>query len=162
MIQYVQSRGRARNQHSKFIHMIENGNCAHQQTFGEVRWQENSMRRFCDQLPDDRKLQGNQDHLEALLDREREIQVRIEPTTGAKLTYGNALNYIANFVSAIPTDSDEPQHPTYEVLARGQKFQAEVRIEGYQARSGASDSGVLLETCYARRAPLHCSRPLPW
>ncbi|EME40959.1 hypothetical protein DOTSEDRAFT_56023 [Dothistroma septosporum NZE10] len=128
MIQYVQSRGRARNQHSKFIHMIENGNCAHQQTLGEVRWQENSMRRFCDQLPEDRKLQGNEDHLEMLLDKEKNIQVRIVPSTGAKLTYGNALDYIANFVSAIPTDCDEPQHPTYEVMARGQKFQAEVML----------------------------------
>lgn len=63
-----------------------------------------------------------------LLEREKDIQVRIEPTSGAKLTYGNALNYIANFVSAIPTDSDEPQHPTYEVQARGQKFQAEVML----------------------------------
>lgn len=58
MIQYIQSRGRARNQNSKFIHMVEKGNCAHQQTLGEVRWQETSMRRFCDQLPEDRKLQG--------------------------------------------------------------------------------------------------------
>ncbi|KAK4494728.1 hypothetical protein PRZ48_014084 [Zasmidium cellare] len=126
MIQYVQSRGRARNQNSKFIHMVENGNSIHEQTLGEVRWQESSMRRFCDLLPSDRKLEGNEDGLELLMEKEKNLQTYTEPSTSAKLTYGNALGILANFVSAIPTDTDEPQHPTYVVSPRGSKFVAEV------------------------------------
>lgn len=128
MIQYVQSRGRARKQHSKFIHMAERGNSIHIQTINEVRHQEEAMREFCTLLPDDRKLQGNQDSLDVLLDKEKNLEVHTEPSTGAKLTYGNALGVLANFVSAIPTDSDDMQHPTYVVQSRGQKFIAEVML----------------------------------
>ena len=126
MIQYVQSRGRAHQQNSKFLHMIENGNSVHQQLLSEVRFQENTMRSFCQSLPEDRRLVGNEDSLEELLSKEKEMRVYTEPSTGAKLTYGNALVYLANFVSAIPTESDEPQHPTYVVSSQGSKFRAEV------------------------------------
>lgn len=38
--------------------------------------------------------------------------------------------YLANFVSAIPTESNEPQHPTYIVTSRGPKFICEVLLPG--------------------------------
>lgn len=126
MIQYVQSRGRARNQNSHFIHMIENGNSIHEQTLGEVRWQESSMRKFCDLLPNDRKLEGSEDSLQVLMEKEKNLQSYTEPSTKAKLTYGNALGILANFVSAVPSENEEPQHPTYVVSSRGSKFVAEV------------------------------------
>lgn len=130
MIQYVQSRGRARNQNSKFIHMVEAGNSIHMQTLQEVRRAEANMRAYCELLPEDRKLQGNQDNLEVLLDKEQTLETRTDPISGAKLTYGNALNILATFVSAVPTTSEEPQHPTYVVSNRGQKFIAEVILPG--------------------------------
>lgn len=79
MIQYVQSRGRARNRNSKFIHMIENGNSIHSQTLNDVRYAEQVMRKYCDLLPEDRKLQGNQDNLEVLLEREGQMETLIDP-----------------------------------------------------------------------------------
>ncbi|GIZ41243.1 hypothetical protein CKM354_000455600 [Cercospora kikuchii] len=130
MIQYVQSRGRARNQNSKFIHMIERGNSIHSQTLNEVRYAEANMRRYCDLLPEDRKLEGNSDSLEVLLEREKTMEVRVDPISGAKLTYANALTILAHFVTAIPTESDEPQHPTYVVSNRGSKYIAEVVLPG--------------------------------
>ncbi|KXT03338.1 hypothetical protein AC578_3962 [Pseudocercospora eumusae] len=130
MIQYVQSRGRARNQNSKFIHMLEHGNSIHNDTVNEVRYAELNMRAYCDQLPEDRKLQGNSDSVEALMERERNMEVRVDPVSKAKLTYGNALNILATFVSAIPTESHEMQHPTYVVSSRGQKYVCEVMLPG--------------------------------
>lgn len=130
MIQYVQSRGRARNRNSKFIHMIEIGNSTHSQTLNEVRYAEATMRRYCELLPEDRKLQGNQDSLEVLLEREKNMETRVDPISGAKLTYANALSILAHFVTAVPTESDEPQHPTYVVSSRGQKYIAEVILPG--------------------------------
>lgn len=91
MIQYVQSRGRARQRNSKFIHMLERGNPAHEQRLREVRAQEKAMQRFCQALPEDRRLQGDEDNLEVLMEREKTLRVYTEPLTGAKLTYGNAL-----------------------------------------------------------------------
>ncbi|GAB7362238.1 hypothetical protein MBLNU230_g2263t1 [Neophaeotheca triangularis] len=127
MIQYVQSRGRARHQNSKFIHMIENGNPVHTALLHDVRFQEATMRRFCQALPDDRRLIGNEDSLDELLTKEKNMRVYIEKSTGAKLTYGNSLAYLANFVSAIPTPSEEePMHPTYVVSYQGAKYIAEV------------------------------------
>lgn len=126
MIQYVQSRGRARNKNSNFIHMIEMGNSVHEERLNEVRYQEASMRSFCNLLPEDRKLQGTDDSVEQLLEKEKNLRVYIEPSTGAKLNYGNCLGILANFVSAVPTESDEPQHPTYIISSQGPKFIAEV------------------------------------
>ncbi|MGG6497986.1 UNVERIFIED_CONTAM: hypothetical protein NY603_34185, partial [Bacteroidetes bacterium 56_B9] len=53
-----------------------------------------------------------------------------DPISGAKLTYANALTILAHFVTAIPTESDEPQHPTYVVSNRGSKYIAEVVLPG--------------------------------
>ncbi|KAF2772908.1 dsRNA-specific nuclease [Teratosphaeria nubilosa] len=129
MIQYVQSRGRARKANSKFIHMLEDGNSEHKTSYYEVRFQEAAMRRFCQTLPEDRRLEGNDDHVESLLAKEKVLRTYTEPSTGAKLTYGNALVYLANFVSAIPTEGEEePMHPTYMVSYRGTHFIAEVLL----------------------------------
>ena len=46
MIQYIQSRGRARHKHSKFIHMIEDGNGNHELMLKENRLAEQYMRNF--------------------------------------------------------------------------------------------------------------------
>ena len=128
MIEYVQSRGRARQTNSRFIHMVETGNAIHNELVCEIRLQEQSMRRFCQALPEDRRLLGNEDSLEALMDKEKTLRVYTDPLTGAKLTYGNSLAYLANFVSAIPTAGEEPQHPTYIVSSQGSRFISEVLL----------------------------------
>jgi endoribonuclease Dicer len=126
MVQYVQSRGRARQANSRFIHMFERGNTVQEHTIHAVRYQELRMRNFCQSLPEDRYITGNEDALDAIMDGERSFKSYTVPETGAKLTYNNALAMLANFVSAIPTDADEPQHPTYAVISSGAKFVAEV------------------------------------
>ncbi|KAK4540519.1 hypothetical protein LTR36_009157 [Oleoguttula mirabilis] len=130
MIQYVQSRGRARKSNSRFIHMVEIGNSIHSQLLSEVRFQEAAMRRFCQALPEDRRLTANEDHLEDLMAKEKTLRVYTEPSTGAKLTYGNSLVYLANFASAIPTETEEAMHPTYVVSSKAGKFTAEVMLPG--------------------------------
>jgi len=103
MVQYVQSRGRARQNNSKFIHMLERGNTVEQEQMRDVRYRELEMRSLCQRLPEDRRIGGNQETLDALMAKEKLLKVYVEPSTGAKLNYGNALVYLANFCSAIPT-----------------------------------------------------------
>lgn len=91
------------------------------------------MREFCKTLPEDRRLLGTEDLLEGILAKELNMRVYVEPATGAKLTYGNSLAYLANFVSAIPKDAEEDLHPTYTVMNRGRRFIAEVLIPGTDA-----------------------------
>ncbi|KAI7565983.1 dicer-like protein 1, partial [Hortaea werneckii] len=126
MIQYVQSRGRARKVNSLFIHMVERGNDILRELPSQVQFYETAMRKFCQTLPEDRRLTANEDHLEGMLANEQNLRVYNEPLSGAKLTYGNALVYLANFVSAIPNDTEETMHPVYVVSHKGDRFVAEV------------------------------------
>ncbi|RMY01225.1 hypothetical protein D0868_08600, partial [Hortaea werneckii] len=126
MIQYVQSRGRARKANSLFIHMVELGNDIQKQLPSQVRFDEMTMRKFCQALPENRRLTANEDHLEELLASEQNLRVYNESSSGAKLTYGNALVCLANFVSAVPNDTEETMHPVYVVSHKGDKFIAEV------------------------------------
>lgn len=126
MVQYVQSRGRARQDNSKFIHMVERGNATHNQLIREVRIQEHAMKNFCNKLPEDRLLDAGDDVLDNMLNKEKAYRTYIEPSTKATMTYNNCLVYLANFVSAIPTDEKEPQHPTFIVTSSGSKFSGEV------------------------------------
>ncbi|EMC91542.1 hypothetical protein BAUCODRAFT_570103 [Baudoinia panamericana UAMH 10762] len=130
MIQYVQSRGRARQRNSKFLHMVEKGNSVHAELLLQVRAQERAMRRFCQLLPENRRLYGNEGILETLMTKEKALRTYIEESTGTKLTYGNALVCLANFISSIPTDTDDMLQPTYIVNSHGEKFVAEVLLPG--------------------------------
>jgi endoribonuclease Dicer len=140
MVQYVQSRGRARQANSRFIHMIEQGSFIQDDIVRTVREQEAMMKNFCQALPEDRCIMGNEDALDSIMDKEKGLKVYVDKTTGAKLTFGNALVTLANFVTAIPTDSDEPQYPTYAVTGSGAKFVAEVLLPaGAPFRSAIGD-----------------------
>ncbi|KAF2719135.1 dsRNA-specific nuclease [Polychaeton citri CBS 116435] len=126
MIQYIQSRGRARQRNSRFFHMLANGNLHHRQMLVDVKAQESEMRSFCRQMPEDRLITGNEDVLEGLMQSEKSLEVYVEPSTQAKLTYHNAMATLAIFVSAVPVDHNDPLHPTYIVASQGMQFIAEV------------------------------------
>ncbi|CAN9461982.1 unnamed protein product [Alternaria alternata] len=59
MIAYVQSRGRARHRNSRYLHMVEAGNEDHQSRVLDVKSDEDTMRRYCKALPQDRQIGGN-------------------------------------------------------------------------------------------------------
>ena len=141
MVQYVQSRGRARQANSRFVHMVERGSFIQDDIVRTVREQEERMKRFCQALPEDRCITGNEDALDTIMDKDKGLKVFVDKITGARLTYGNALVILANFVTAIPTDSDEPQYPTYAVTSFGAKFVAEVLLPaGAPFRSAVGDA----------------------
>lgn len=101
LIQYIQSRGRARHENSKYIHMVEEGNKMHFQAVEDVRLGEQVMRQFCEALPADRLLQGEDFDLEAALLKEKLYRKYVEPTTGATLTYATSLVVLAHFVGCL-------------------------------------------------------------
>ncbi|KAI9723933.1 MAG: hypothetical protein M1812_000651 [Candelaria pacifica] len=126
LIQFIQSRGRARHSHSKYIHMIENGNQAHLQAVREVRLAEGVMRQFCESLPADRLLHGNDYDLEGQLGKEKSLQSYTEPETGAKLTYGSSLAVLAHFVGCLPHGNETTLQVTYVMSVQDKKFVCEV------------------------------------
>ncbi|KAI4118772.1 MAG: hypothetical protein LQ345_001232 [Seirophora villosa] len=100
LIQYIQSRGRARHVQSKEV-----------------------MKLFCESLPADRLLQGNEANLDASLDKEKNFRVFIDPESGAKLTYASSLVVLAHFVSCLP---DASSSPNYIVTAEHGQFTCDV------------------------------------
>ena len=60
------------------------------------------MRRFCEALPADRLLQGNDANLESAMAKERNLlRSYVDPDSGAKLTYASSLVVLAHFVSRL-------------------------------------------------------------
>lgn len=127
LIQYIQSRGRARHAESKYIHMVEKGNRWHLQSVRDVRKGEEVMRLFCESLPADRLLQGNEPNLDATLDKEKNLRVFVDPTSGAKLTYASSLVILAHFVSCLPEASSPPN---YMVSVEHGQYTCEVVLPG--------------------------------
>ncbi|KAL8854373.1 MAG: hypothetical protein Q9221_000860 [Calogaya cf. arnoldii] len=109
LIQYIQSRGRARHAASKYIHMIEKGSRKHVQAVRDVRQGEAVMRHFCESLPADRILQGNDADLDAALIKEKNFRTFVDPISGAKLTYASSLVILGHFVSCL-NDGSSPSN----------------------------------------------------
>jgi len=126
LIQYIQSRGRARHANSRYIHMIEKGNHDHLQVVREVRQNENILNTFCRALPDDRKLTGNNFDMDHLLAKEKSHRVYKVPETGAKLTYKMSLMVLANFVDSLPHSQDNMTNPEYIVTSQNKQYVCEV------------------------------------
>lgn len=59
------------------------------------------MKLFCESLPADRLLQGNEANLDAHLDKEKNFRQFIDPDSGAKLTYASSLIVLAHYVSCL-------------------------------------------------------------
>jgi endoribonuclease Dicer len=126
VIQYIQSRGRARQANSRYIHMIEKGNREHIALLKEVRKNEGILRQFCQALPADRLLTGNDFDMDYFLSKERQHRVYTEPSTGAKLTYKKSLAILANFVSSLPHSSETSLTPEYFMASQNKQFICEV------------------------------------
>lgn len=127
VIQYIQSRGRARQTNSSYIHFIEHGNKEQEALVREVRRNENILKEFCQALPEDRLLSGNNYNMDYFLAKERNImRTYTEPSTGAKLTYRMSLSVLANFVASLPHSSESTPHPEYMMTAMGAKYVCEV------------------------------------
>lgn len=127
LIQYIQSRGRARRADSNFIHMFEERNINHARIIKEVRANENILKQFCSELPDDRKLTGNDFDRDYFLAKEKTHRMYEAPETGAKMTYRTSLAILSRFVDSLPHGADVNLNPNYVVtMGSGNQFVCEV------------------------------------
>ncbi|KAJ6144524.1 dicer-like protein 1 [Penicillium chermesinum] len=112
VIQYVQSRGRARHKDSTYVSMVEMGNEEHLRRIEEVRQGEKMMLEFCKALPKDRILDdGNDEYLQTVRQAGRSQRTYTIPSTGAKLTYPHAMAVLSRYAeSLIP---EFPAFPLY-------------------------------------------------
>ena len=115
MIQYVQSRGRARRKGSAYVHMLEAQSFTHLRTLQDVQVSEEKLRNFCMMLPEERRLLGNEHDAEASLIDDSE-EIFIVPETGAKLTYDSSLAILAHFTSCLVSFWLDLCSPSKEML----------------------------------------------
>jgi endoribonuclease Dicer len=137
VIQYIQSRGRARQANSRYVHMIERDNREHAALVKEVRKNEGIMRQFCQTLPADRLLTGNDFDMDYFLQKERQHRVYTEPSTGAKLTYKKSLTILASFVSSLPQSPETSFTPEYFMTSQNKQFICEVILPDTSPIRGA-------------------------
>ena len=101
LIQYVQSRGRARHYQSTYAVMIEKWNNTHETLLKETQEAEKIMQSFCETLPEDRKLYGNDADPESTLEKEEGKRTYTIRATGAKLTYHSSIAVLARYASSL-------------------------------------------------------------
>ncbi|KAJ3942648.1 Dicer-like protein 1 [Colletotrichum fioriniae] len=127
VIQYIQSKGRARQQDSEYLSFVEIGNGRHTRAVAQATYDQSVLRRFCSALPEDKKIMG-MDINASVMQGELHYQTYTIKETGAKLTWMSSLEVLANFASSLRQSSDEVLMPEYVVTNQGQSFIAEVQL----------------------------------
>ncbi|KAL4872672.1 hypothetical protein BDV12DRAFT_210544 [Aspergillus spectabilis] len=125
MIQYVQSRGRARQAYSTYASIIEKDNIQHQERLVSVQNSERIMQIFCESLPEDRILKGNDVDLDSSYSEEVERAYTIK-SSGARLTHHSALSVLARYASSLQYEGEVSAQVTYVVLPIGGAFVCEI------------------------------------
>ena len=130
LIQYIQSRGRARHVDSRYVHMVEHDNKAHLQLVQELRRGEVKMRNFCEALPEDRLLQGNgKEHdFSTAITKERGQKKYTDPITGATLTYASSTIVLAHFVACLPSNNEDTPREIYHISSENKMYVCEVTL----------------------------------
>ncbi|KAL1855420.1 Dicer-like protein 1 [Paecilomyces lecythidis] len=126
LIQYVQSRGRARHTNSTYAHMVEENNLEHETLLEEVRHAEGLMRNFCETLPEDRILHGNGADMDSILEKEIGKRTYRIQNTGATLTYHSSLAILSRYASSLQYEKDISAQVTYIVLPSKDAYVCEV------------------------------------
>ena len=101
LIQYMQSRGRARMKDSVFVHMVERNNLNHRALVDWVMESEEYLRGFCKTLPQDRLLGQQHMSLERILLREKPTKCFITQPSGAKCDFHNCPVILARYGASL-------------------------------------------------------------
>ncbi|KAL7800300.1 hypothetical protein V8C37DRAFT_414204 [Trichoderma ceciliae] len=126
-IQYIQSKGRARQKSSLYVSMMEEGNLEHMRRLRRATRDAHALRQFCSALPEDRKVQDFVVGPEILAGHEQAMQKTYTVAeTGARLTFIKSLEVLAKFAASFPNEDDGLQQLEYIVNSTGKRFIARV------------------------------------
>ncbi|PWY95843.1 dicer-like protein 1 [Aspergillus sclerotioniger CBS 115572] len=152
LIQYVQSRGRARHFNSTYASMVEKNNPEHDERLLEVRDAERMMQNFCRTLPEDRLLHGNDHDLEVVLQREEGNRSLTVKTTGAKLTYHSATAILARYASSLQYEKESSAQVIYVVLPSNSAYVCEVILPEKSPIRGVTGGPAMRKSIAKRSA----------
>lgn len=126
VIQYVQSRGRARRVDSEYLCLSERGNGKQMKTKVQTTYDLAAIRDFCQALPENRKIVG-WDAEAATEHAERHHNFYVVPSTGARLTWMGSLVVLAAFTSSLQFGEDTLS-PTYMVSFVNGQYVCDVQL----------------------------------
>jgi endoribonuclease Dicer len=127
VIQYIQSKGRARQVRSRYINMLEEGNLREIRRLKQADRDSIALKNFCAAVPEDRKVQDCVVDAAAVAEAERLTQkVHEISSTGARLSLQNSMEVLAKFVASFSSESSSTLVPEYAVISEGRKFSADV------------------------------------
>jgi endoribonuclease Dicer len=154
VIQYIQSRGRARQANARFINLIERGNIKDLRRVKQAVRDTTIMQKFCLALPEDRKVQDILCDITAAIEAERVGQKSHEiKATGARLSFENSLGVLARFTSSLGELGGQNLSPEFVVIAVDRKrFAADVILpetSPVNCVSGFSQRSKQLARCSA-------------
>lgn len=153
VIQYVQSKGRARQHNSRYVCMAEEGNMMHTRTICQAALDAGHLRRFCSALPEDRKVQDQNIDAIAAAQYEQLGQKTYEvASTGARLTFPHSLEVLNKFVSSLVLPGETGPKPDFIVTGFGKKFIADVILPDsspIKTVSGFPQRNKMLAKCSA-------------
>ncbi|KAL7941514.1 hypothetical protein V8C42DRAFT_348640 [Trichoderma barbatum] len=127
-IQYIQSKGRARQKSSLYVSMMEEGNLDHMRKLRRATRDAHALRQFCSALPEDRKVPDFVIGHDVLAAQEQVTQKTFTVAeTGAQLTFITSLEVLAKFASSFPYHSEDGiTSLEYIVNTIGKRFIARV------------------------------------
>ncbi|KAL2829943.1 hypothetical protein BDW59DRAFT_141506 [Aspergillus cavernicola] len=151
MIQYVQSRGRARQPYSTYASIIESNNLEQEERLIGVCDAEKLMQMFCERLPEDRILKGNDWAADSSYSEEVERAYTIK-SSGARLTYHSALSVVARYASSLQYEGDVTGRVIYVVLPVNNTFVCEVILPERSPIRGLTGSPAMNKSTAKRSA----------
>ncbi len=128
MIQYIQSRGRARHENSTYIHMVEENNQEQMNRVVANQRSEHKLRAFCQSLPEDRKLMGNDVNMELMLAKDRRQRRFTHPESKAVLSYRSSIVVLAEFTASLPHPIEVSLNANYTIMSVPDGFVCEVLL----------------------------------
>jgi endoribonuclease Dicer len=127
VIQYIQSRGRARHEDSKYIIMTEAGNSSQIRQLAQTHQDHHILQRFCAAMPEDRKIVGY-DSQGAIMQKEFYQKQYVIQRTGATLNFSMAMGLLGDFVGSLPHSSEYAPRAEYLITTQGKDFVCEVML----------------------------------
>ncbi|KAG4282243.1 hypothetical protein FPRO04_13319 [Fusarium proliferatum] len=151
VIQYLQSKGRARQQRSRYITMLEDGNSRQFRSLKQAERDAASLDKFIMSLPPDRKLQDElMDPATAAQNELVTPKVHVMPSTGARLTFPLSLEVLARFASSL--SSNDNGNLEFVITKLGPKFIADILLPDsspLRSMSGIPQRSKTLAKCSA-------------
>ncbi len=161
MIQYVQSRGRARAKGSIYGQMVERGNAMHKVRVEDAHYHELQLRHFLSDMEDDRFLENDFLNIRGAFAKEKPNKT-FGTSAGTRCNYWTSILYLDRYASSLQYENPGSARVVYEAEIAGSMFRFRTILpdgspvkgavgEPFPNKTAAKQSAAW-ETCFALRA----------